>query len=184
MWTFIPPDTRVDAHLHVHREGMRCVLQLPQPLVEGHSQAMAFIPWHFWPRHGWPHWAHFCSWKATTQRSTGMGRCSAQELRELNQLWGSGRTLTAPATTALHSCLPHFRFPSEAISGHKIYLFEKHHQLPFCLGIRTNCKPKSFGNPLAAYLVSLRRPSLCSLQGEQATKMGIPNRPKSIAVMC
>lgn len=51
-----------------------------------------------------------------------MGRCSAQELRELNQLWGSGRTLTAPATTALHSCLPHFRFPSEAISGHKIYL--------------------------------------------------------------
>lgn len=121
--------------------------------------------------------------KATTQRSTGMGRCPAQELRELNQLWGSGRTLTAPATTALRSCLPHFRFPSEAISGHKIYLFEKHHQLPFCLGIRTNCKPKSFGNPLAAYLVSLHRPSLCSLQGEQATKMGIPNRSKSCDVL-
>ena len=88
------------------------------------------------------------------------------------------------------SCLPHFRFSSEAIRDHKISLHENQHQSPVCLGTQRlgthgsqNQTQGSSGNPLAVYLVSSK--SIITLRPSGRTVQENRNSPtaKTIAAV-
>ena len=152
-------------------------------LVEGHSQEMAFIPWHFWPATGAA--AGLASAARETHRS-GKYRCwqgsspGAPGPEPAVRDTPGHRHHLPPQLCTAASHISHFP-PKQLVVTKYIYLkiITSRHFFLESTKTAPQSKSKSFGNPSTAYLVASHWSSLCSLWGERATKTGIPNRPQT-----